>query len=114
MNWRIRTDDDDERARALTFILVGGAHRRGAGGVHGANGDAHSARAVPTDRRREKRRSFWSKAARVFFRHFPKALARKAARRLEKLGVKIMTGVKVEQVDENGVIANGKEFRAQP
>ena len=35
-------------------------------------------------------------------------MAYKAARRLKKLGVRIMTGVKVERVDEQGVVANGE------
>jgi NADH dehydrogenase len=41
---------------------------------------------------------------------FAESLARKAARRLEKLGVEILTGVKVEKVDESGVIANGQRI----
>jgi NADH dehydrogenase len=34
---------------------------------------------------------------------FAESLSRKAARRLEKLGVKVLTGTKVEKVDEQGV-----------
>jgi NADH dehydrogenase len=41
---------------------------------------------------------------------FNERLAKKAARRLEKLGVRIVTGAKVENVDENGVIADGKRI----
>jgi len=41
---------------------------------------------------------------------FAESLANKAARRLEKLGVKIVTGVKVEHVDGNGVVADGKRI----
>jgi NADH dehydrogenase len=41
---------------------------------------------------------------------FAERLANKAAKRLEKLGVKIMTGVKVEEVDGIGVIADGKRI----
>jgi NADH:ubiquinone reductase (H+-translocating) len=41
---------------------------------------------------------------------FAESLAKKAARRLEKLGVNIVTGVKVEKVDENGVVADGKRI----
>jgi NADH dehydrogenase len=41
---------------------------------------------------------------------FAESLSRKAARRLEKLGVKIVTGTKVEKVDEQGVIAGGKRI----
>src|SRR4029077_6699758 len=35
------------------------------------------------------------------------SVSRKVARRLEKLGVKVLTGVKVETVDEQGVVAGG-------
>jgi len=38
---------------------------------------------------------------------FAESLSRKVARRLEKLGVKVLTGVKVETVDEQGVVAGG-------
>jgi NADH dehydrogenase len=38
---------------------------------------------------------------------FAESLSRKAAKRLTKLGVEISTGVKVEKVDEQGVIAAG-------
>jgi NADH dehydrogenase len=38
---------------------------------------------------------------------FADRLAAKAARRLGKLGVKIMTGVRVEKVDADGVVADG-------
>lgn len=41
---------------------------------------------------------------------FAETLAKKAAKRLQKFGVKIATGVKVEKVDENGVIADGKRI----
>src|ERR1700731_832305 len=43
---------------------------------------------------------------------FAESLAQKAARRLKRLGVKIATGVKVEQVDEDGVIADGERIRS--
>jgi NADH:ubiquinone reductase (H+-translocating) len=38
---------------------------------------------------------------------FAESLSRKAAKQLEKLGVKVLTGTRVEKVDEKGVIANG-------
>src|SRR5260370_34614913 len=41
---------------------------------------------------------------------FAESLSRKAARRLEKLGVKVLTGTKVEKVDEQGVVAGGKRI----
>ena len=41
---------------------------------------------------------------------FAESLSRKAARRLAKLGVKIMTGVRVELVDDAGVVADGNRI----
>src|SRR5271170_7513440 len=41
---------------------------------------------------------------------FAESLSKKAARRLEKLGVKVLTGARVEKVDEQGVIAAGKRI----
>src|SRR5258708_34381338 len=38
---------------------------------------------------------------------FAESLSRKAAKRLTKLGVEVSTGVKVEKVDDQGVIAGG-------
>src|SRR5260370_28009037 len=38
---------------------------------------------------------------------FVESLSRKAAKRLSKLGVEVSTGVKVEKVDDQGVIAAG-------
>src|ERR1700733_10905830 len=38
---------------------------------------------------------------------FAETVSRKAARRLEKLGVKVLTGGKVENVDEQRVVAGG-------
>ena len=41
---------------------------------------------------------------------FAESVSRKAARRLEKLGVKVLTDVKVETVDQQGVIAGGSRI----
>src|SRR5262249_30213027 len=41
---------------------------------------------------------------------FAEALSRRVARRLTKLGVKVVTGVKVETVDEQGVVAGGNRI----
>jgi NADH:quinone reductase (non-electrogenic) len=41
---------------------------------------------------------------------FAETLSKKVTQRLEKLGIKVMTGVKVEKVDEQGVIAGGKRI----
>jgi NADH:ubiquinone reductase (H+-translocating) len=41
---------------------------------------------------------------------FAESLSHRVARRLEKLGVKVVTDVKVETVDDNGVIAGGNRI----
>ena len=41
---------------------------------------------------------------------FAESVSRKVARRLEKLGVKVVTDVKVETVDDEGVIAGGSRI----
>ena len=49
------------------------------------------------------------------FRPSRKSLSRKVAKRLGKLGVQVLTGVKVEKVDEEGVVAAGAHgFQAPP
>lgn len=104
------TDDENERARQMTFILVGA----GAAGVELAASIAHLA-AVTL--RRQFRRIDPAESAIILVEGgkrilptFAESLAAKAARRLEKLGVKILTGVKVEKVDADGVIADGKRI----
>jgi NADH dehydrogenase len=42
--------------------------------------------------------------------NFPESLSHKVATRLGKLGVKVMTDIKVETVDEQGVIAGGSRI----
>src|SRR5262249_21379721 len=41
---------------------------------------------------------------------FAESVSRKVTRHLEKLGVKVLTGVKVETVDEQGVVAGGRRI----
>jgi NADH:ubiquinone reductase (H+-translocating) len=102
------TDDENERARQLTFVLVGA----GPTGVELAASMAHLAKVTL---RREFRQIDPAKSSIMLIEggkrilpSFNEKLANKAARRLEKLGVKILTGVKVENVDANGVVADGK------
>src|SRR5262249_6018851 len=45
---------------------------------------------------------------------FADSLSRKVARSLEKLGVKVLTGVKVETVDEQGVTSKAVVSRVSP
>jgi NADH:ubiquinone reductase (H+-translocating) len=104
------TDDETERSRLMTFVLVGG----GATGVELAGSMAHLAR---ISLRGNFRRIDPAKTSIVLLEGgnrilptFAESLSRKAARRLEKLGVKVMTGMKVENVDEQGVIAGGQRI----
>jgi NADH dehydrogenase len=106
------TDDDGERARQLTFVLVGA-------GPTGVELAASMAQLATITLRKQFRRIDPSQSSIILIEGgkrilptFAESLAKKAARRLEKLGVKIATGVKVEQVDENGVIADGKRIRS--
>jgi NADH dehydrogenase len=104
------TDDENERARQMTFVLVGA-------GPTGVELAASMAQLAAITLRGQFRRIDPAKSSIILVEGgkrilptFAEALAKKAAKRLEKLGVKIATGVKVEQVDENGVIADGKRI----
>jgi NADH dehydrogenase len=104
------TDDDKERARQMTFVLVGA----GPTGVELAASMAHLATVTL---RRQFRRIDPAQSSIVVIEGgkrilptFAENLAEKAAKRLERLGVEVLTGVKVEKVDDNGVVANGKRI----
>jgi len=102
------TDDENERARQMTFVLVGA-------GPTGVELAASLAQMATITMHGQFRRIDPAKSSIILIEGgkrilptFAESLAKKAARRLEKLGVKVVTGVKVEKVDENGVIADGK------
>jgi NADH dehydrogenase len=104
------TDDEDERARQMTFVLVGA----GPSGVELAASLAHM---VKVTLRGNFRRIDPAKASIILLDAgkrvlptFAEALSRRATRRLTKLGVKVLTDVKVETVDEQGVIAGGNRI----
>jgi NADH dehydrogenase len=103
-------DDVAERLRQMTFIVVGA----GPAGVELA---ASLAQMAAITLRRQYRRIDPAKSSILLVEggkrilpSFAERLGAKAAKRLEKLGVKIMTGVKVEQVDDKGVVADGKRI----
>jgi NADH:ubiquinone reductase (H+-translocating) len=103
-------DDENERVRQMTFVLVGA----GPSGVELAGSLAHL---VKVTLRGNFHRIDPSKSAIILLDAskrvlptFADAVSRKVTRRLEKLGVNVMTGVKVETVDEQGVIAGGKRI----
>src|SRR5229473_2451101 len=104
------TEDESERARQMTFVLVGA----GPTGVELAASLAHM---VKVTLRGNFRRIDPSKSAIVLLDAgnrvlptFVEPLSRRVTRRLTKLGVKVMTGVKVETVDDKGVIAGGSRI----
>jgi NADH dehydrogenase len=101
------TDDDRERARLMTFVLVGA----GPTGVELAASIAHL---ISVTLRKNFRNIDPAKSKIVLLDGgvrilptFAEKLSRKVAKRLGKLGVQVLTGVNVEKVDEKGVVAAG-------
>src|SRR5262249_34840672 len=104
------TEDEAERARQMTFVLVGA----GPTGVELAASLAHM---VHVTLRSNYRRIDPAKASIILLdagkRVLPtyaEPLSRRVTRRLTKLGVKVLTGVKVKTVDAQGVVAGGSEI----
>jgi NADH dehydrogenase len=104
------TDDENERARLMTFVLVGG-------GPTGVELAASMAQMATATLRGNFRRIDPAKTSIVLIEGgnrilptFAESLSRAAARRLEKLGVKVLTGTKVDKVDEQGVVAGGQRI----
>jgi NADH dehydrogenase len=104
------TDDEAERARQMTFVLVGA----GPTGVELAGSLAHL---VKVTLRGNFHRIDPAKASIILLDAgkrvlptFAESLSHKVARRLERLGVKVVTNVKVETVDDKGVIAGGNRI----
>ena len=104
------TDDESQRSRLMTFVLVGG----GATGVELAASMAQMAAVTLRGNFRHIDPATTSivliEGGNRILPTFAESLSREAARRLEKLGVKVLTGTKVEKVDEQGVIAGGKRI----
>jgi NADH dehydrogenase len=106
----VMTEDEGERARQMTFVLVGA----GPTGVELAGSLAHL---VKVTLRGNFHRIDPAKASIILIEGakrvlptFAEPVSRKVASRLEKLGVKVVTDVRVETVDDNGVIAGGKRI----
>jgi NADH dehydrogenase len=104
------TDDKNERERQMRFVLVGA-------GPTGVELAASIAQLASITLRGQFQRIDPAKTSVILVEGgkrilptFAERLAKKAAKRLEKLGVVIMTGAKVEKVDENGVVANGNRI----
>jgi NADH dehydrogenase/putative oxidoreductase len=107
------TDDEAERKALLTFLIVGG----GPTGVELAGAIAELAR---FGMEKEFRR-FDPASARVLLVQsaprllpaFPEQLAAIAHRSLERLGVEVQTGSRVEHIDAQGVTVSGNRISAR-
>ena len=104
------TDDAGERARQMTFVLVGA----GPTGVELASSIALMGSITL---RSNFRRIDPAKISILLIEHgsrilpsYAESLSTKAARRLAKLGVTVMTGTRVDHVDERGVIVGDKRI----
>src|SRR4051812_722541 len=101
------TEDEGERTRQLTFVLVGA----GPTGVELAASLAHMVRVTLSGNFRgidpSKSAIILLEAGNRVLPTFVEPLSLRVTRRLTKLGVKVLTGVKVEVVDEQGVVAGG-------
>jgi NADH:ubiquinone reductase (H+-translocating) len=104
------TADTGERARQLTFVLVGA-------GPTGVELAASMAQMATLTLRSDFRRIDPAKTSILLIEggnrilpSFHESLSAKAARHLDRLGVKVMTGAKVEKVDARGVIVGGKRI----
>jgi len=107
-----RTEDDVERDRLLTFVVVGG----GPTGVElaGALGEiSHYTLAHEFDRIDPTwARIYLFEAGPRILSSFPESLGRKATKFLNKLGVQVRTDTFVTEIDADGVVAGGRRFRA--
>jgi NADH dehydrogenase len=106
------TEDESERARRMTFVLVGA-------GPTGVELAASLAQMVKVTLRGNFRRIDPAQARIILLDAgkrvlptFAESLSRRVTRRLTKLGVKVLTGVKVETVDAEGVVAGGNRIRS--
>jgi NADH:ubiquinone reductase (H+-translocating) len=106
------TEDPAERARLLTFILVGA----GPTGVEFAASIAQMGTLTLRSNFRNinpaKTSILLLDGAKRILPSFAESLSRKAAKRLKKLGVEILTEAMVEKVDDRGVIIAGKRLES--
>jgi NADH:ubiquinone reductase (H+-translocating) len=104
------TEDEAERTRQMTFVLVGA----GPTGVELAGSLAHLMKVTLRGNFHRidpaKASIILLDAGKRVLPTFAESVSRNVARRLEKLGVKVVTNVKVETVDDKGVIAGGNRI----
>ncbi|MGO9930635.1 MAG: NAD(P)/FAD-dependent oxidoreductase [Steroidobacteraceae bacterium] len=104
------TDDEAERMRQMTFVLVGA----GPAGVELAASLAYLANVTLQGNFRRinpaTARIILLDGANRILPTFAESLSRKVTKRLESLGVKVLTNRKVEAVDGDGVVAGGSRI----
>jgi len=107
------TDDGDERRELLTFLIVGG----GPTGVELAGAIAELARfGMERDFRHfdpATARIILVQSAPRVLPTFDVSLSTHAQRALERLGVEVMVGSRVENIDAHGVVVGGKRIAAR-
>jgi NADH:ubiquinone reductase (H+-translocating) len=106
------TDDADECARQMTFVLVGA----GPTGVELAASIAQLATVTLRSNFRKIDPANTSilliEGGSRVLSSYAESLSNKAAKRLDKLGVKVMTGAIVEKVNEQGVTVGGELIKS--
>ena len=103
-------DDEEERRALMTFVIVGA----GPTGVEMAGAIAELAKAtLVRDFRRIDPASaciLLIEAGSKVLGAFPEKLGTYAHRALTRLGVQVLLNTKIEQIDENGVVAGGRRI----
>ena len=104
------TEDEDERTRQMTFVLVGA----GPTGVELAASLAHLVKVTLRNNFRHidpaKARIILIDAAKRVLPTFSEPVSLNVARHLAKLGVEVVTDAKVEKVDDQGVTVGGNRI----
>src|SRR5271168_797983 len=106
------TDDDEERQRQMTFVLVGA-------GPTGVELAASIAQMTTTTLRANFRRIdptatsiYLLDGAKRVLPSFAESSSLKAAQRLARLGIKVITSAMVEHIDDQGVTVGGKRIES--
>ena len=106
------TDDANERQRQMTFVLVGA-------GPTGVELAASIAQMTTTTLRSNFRRInpadtsiFLLEGGKRVLPSFAESLSEKVAKRLGRLGVKVVTGAMVQHIDDRGVSVGGKRIES--
>ncbi|MGH8335682.1 MAG: NAD(P)/FAD-dependent oxidoreductase, partial [Gammaproteobacteria bacterium] len=107
------TEDNDERCRLLSFVVIGG----GPTGVEMAGAIAELARTELAMKFRrlygQRVRVILVEAGPHLLSAFPMSLVRKAHRSLEQLGVEMLTGTAVEHCDVDGIKTADRRIEAR-